>query len=170
MLGPMMCRYGSWATRPARMVSSVLTASTWRCCSATRQSAHVTTSTTTGGGEISWMRSRDVVPFTAHTLLPDRSEALVIIESRAARIRWLADRYSVEKFTSFLRSQVMLMVLTTMSTWLFCSAVTRSADDRMRYSTGDGGPKMSRATSPATASPNPVSSRVMGSGKLNRLF
>src|SRR4029078_6738242 len=28
MLGPMMCRYGSWATSPARMESSVLTAST----------------------------------------------------------------------------------------------------------------------------------------------
>ena len=102
MLGPTMCRYGSWATRPARIESSVLTASTCRCCSATRQSAHVTTSTMTGGGVICWMRCSDVVPFTAHTRLPDRSDACVIVESRGARIRWLADRYSVEKFTSFL--------------------------------------------------------------------
>ncbi len=32
MFGPMMCRYGSCATRPARIESSVLTASTSRCC------------------------------------------------------------------------------------------------------------------------------------------
>ena len=76
MLGPTMCRYGSWATSPARIESSVLTASTWRCCSATRQSAHVTTSTTIGGGLISWIRCSDVVPLTAHTRLPDRSRRL----------------------------------------------------------------------------------------------
>ena len=34
----------------------------------------------------------------------------------------MAVRYTVEKLTSFLRSQVMVIVLTTMSTWLFCSA------------------------------------------------
>ena len=57
-----------------------------------------------------------MVPVTAHTRLPERSEACLIGESRGARIRWLADRYSVEKLTSFLRSQVMLIVFTTMST------------------------------------------------------
>src|SRR6478609_7109393 len=108
MLGPMMCRYGSCATSPARIESSVLTASTCRCCSATRQSAHVTTSMTIGDGLISWMRLSDVVHFTAQTRLPDRSLACEIGESRGARIRWLATRYTVEKFTSFLRSQVML--------------------------------------------------------------
>ena len=62
------------------------------------------------------------------------------------------------------------MVLTTMSTWLFCSAVMRSADDRMRYSTCDGVPKMSRATSPAMSTSKPVISPVIGSRKLNRLL
>src|SRR6476620_9086914 len=38
-LGPTMWRYGSCDTSPARIESSVLTASTWRCCNATRQSA-----------------------------------------------------------------------------------------------------------------------------------
>src|SRR3954462_15641919 len=147
MLGPTMCRYGSCDTRPARIESSVLTASTWRCCNATRQSAHVTTPTMIGGGVICWIRSSDVVPFTTHTRLPDRSDGREIDESRDARIRWLAFRYTVEKPTCFLRSQVMVMVFTTTSTWLFCSAAIRSADDRMRYSTCDGLPKMSRAIS-----------------------
>ena len=62
------------------------------------------------------------------------------------------------------------MVLTTMSTWLFCSAAMRSADDRMRYSTCDGVPKMSRATSPAMSTSKPVISPVIGSRKLNRLL
>ena len=92
MLGPTMCRYGSWDTSPARIESSVLTASTCRCCRATRQSAHVTTDTMIGGGLISSSRSIDVVPVAAHTRLPDRSEACEIAESRGARIRWLANR------------------------------------------------------------------------------
>src|SRR3954452_18286934 len=163
MLGPTMCRYGSCATSPARIESSVLTASTCRCCSATRQSAHVTTSMTIGDGSISWIRCSGVVPLNAQTRLPERSVAWAIGESRGARIRWLATRYTVEKLTSFLRSHVMLIVLTTMSTWLFCSAVTRSADDRMRYSTCDGVPKMSRATSPAMSTSKPVISPVSGS-------
>src|SRR5690242_21652892 len=138
-----MCRYGSWETRPARIESSVLTASTCRCCRATRQSAHVTTPTMIGGGVISWIRCSDVVPFATHTRLPDRSIGCEIAESRGASIRWLALKYTVEKPTCFLRSQVMVIVLTTTSTWLFCSAEMRSADDRMRYSTCDGVPKMS---------------------------
>ena len=156
---------------PARIVSSVLTASTWRCCSATRQSAHVTTSTMTGGGSISWMRCSDVVPFTAHTRLPDRSDAWAIARV-AGRQDPLVGRRGTRwrSSTSFLRSQVMLMVLTTMSTWLFCSAVIRSADDRMRYSTCDGVPKMSRATSPAMSTSKPVISPVIGSRKLSRLL
>ncbi len=85
-------------------------------------------------------------------------------------MRWLADRYSVEKFTCLRRSQVMLMVFTTMSTWLFSSAASRSAEDRMRYSTWDGVPKMSRATSPAISTSNPVISPVIGSRKENRLL
>ena len=112
----------------------------------------------------------DVVPFDrAHPLarqvgrLRDRRVA-------RARIRWLAFRYTVEKLTSFLRSQVMVMVLTTTSTWLFCSAAMRSADDRMRYSTCDGLPKMSRAISPAMSTSKPVISPVIGSRKLNRLL
>ena len=62
------------------------------------------------------------------------------------------------------------MVLTTMSTVLFCSAVIRSAEDRMRYSTADGVPKMSRATSPAISTSKPVISPVIGSRKENRLL
>ena len=45
-----------------------------------------------GDGLISWMRFSDVVPFTTQTRLPDRSEACEIVESRGARIRWLAER------------------------------------------------------------------------------
>ena len=75
-----------------------------------------------GGGVICWMRCSDVVPFATHTRLPDRSDGCEIVESRGARIRWLALKYTVEKLTSFLRSQVIVMVLTTTSTWLFCSA------------------------------------------------
>ncbi len=62
------------------------------------------------------------------------------------------------------------MVLTTMSTVLFCSAVIRSADDRIRYSTCDGVPKMSRATSPAMSTSKPVISPVIGSRNENRLL
>src|SRR4029077_15271552 len=51
-LGPTMCRDGSCYTRPARIESSLLTASTCRCCNATRQSPHVTTATMIGGGVI----------------------------------------------------------------------------------------------------------------------
>ena len=64
----------------------------------------------------------------------------------------------------------MVMVLTTTSTWLFCSAAIRSADDRMRYSTWDGLPKMSRAISPAMSTSKPVISPVIGSRKENRLL
>ena len=65
----------------------------------------------------------------------------------------------MEKFTSLRRSQVMVMVLTTTSTWEVCNAVMRSAADKIRYSTCDGLPKMSRATSPAMSTSNPVMSR-----------
>ena len=76
----------------------------------------------------------------------------------------------MEKFTSLRRSQVMVMVLTTTSTSDFCSAVTRSSADRIRYSTWDGAPKMSRAISPAMSTSKPVISPVIGSRKLNRLL
>src|SRR4029079_8523569 len=112
----MLGRYGSCEPRPASIESSVLTASTCRCCNATRQSAHVTTPTMIGGGVICCIRSRDVVPLATHTRPPDRSDGCEIDESREARIRWLAFRYTVEKPTCFLRSQVMVMVLTTTST------------------------------------------------------
>lgn len=62
------------------------------------------------------------------------------------------------------------MVLTTTSTWEVCNAVMRSAADKIRYSTCDGLPKMSRATSPAMSTSNPVMSPVIGSRKLNRLL
>ncbi|SHX11948.1 Uncharacterised protein [Mycobacteroides abscessus subsp. abscessus] len=66
----------------------MLTASTCRCCSATRQSAQVTTDMITGGGVICESRFSEVVPRAAHTRLPERSCALVIPESREVKIRW----------------------------------------------------------------------------------
>ena len=62
------------------------------------------------------------------------------------------------------------MVLTTMSTVLSSRAVIRSAEDRMRYSTAVGVPKMSRATSPAMSTSNPLITPVIGSRKENRLL
>ena len=123
-----------------------------------------------GGGVICWSRLSDVVPLATHTRLPDRSPGWRIGESRGARMRWFALRYTVEKFTSSLRAQVMVMVLTTTSTSLFSSAETRSAEDRIRYSTWAGVPKMSRAISPAMSTSKPVISPVIGSRKLNRLL
>jgi hypothetical protein len=64
----------------------------------------------------------------------------------------------------------MVIVLTTISTVLFCRAAIRSAEDRMRYSTADGLPKMSRATSPAISTSNPVICPLIGSRKENRLL
>ena len=93
-----------------------------------------------------------------------------MVESRAVRIRWYPVKYTVEKFTCFRRSQVIVMVLTTISTELFCKAVIRSADERIRYSTADGVPKMSRATSPAMSTSKPVISPVIGSRNENRLL
>src|SRR5699024_5640203 len=119
MWGPTMFRYGSWETRPARIESSVETASTWRCWMATRQSAQVTTETMIGGGAIRRIRLRLVVPRATHTRLPDRSFDWVIEESRGIRIRWWAVRYTVEKFTSLRRSQLIDIDFTTMSTLLF---------------------------------------------------
>ena len=46
----------------------------------------------------------------------------------------------------------------------------RSAEERMRYSTADGLPNMSRATSPAISMSNPAISPVTGSRKENRLL
>ncbi len=123
-----------------------------------------------GGGAISRIRFIDVVPLATHTRLPERSAGLVIGESRGARMRCAASRYTVEKLTTLRRSQVMVIVLTTTSTSPFCSAVIRSADDRIRYSTCDGLPKMSRATSPAMSTSKPTISPVIGSRKLNRLL
>ena len=119
-----------------------------------------------GGGLICWTRlqrggAREPRTPACRT---DR-EAWAIGESRGARMRWLAVKYTVEKLTCLRRSQVIVMVLTTMSTVLFCSALIRSADDRMRYSTCDGVPKMSRATSPAMSTSKPVISPVIGSRK-----
>ena len=48
----------------------------------------------------------EVVPDTAHTRLPESAAKESIPEPFTARICWLALKYTVEKATFFLRSQV----------------------------------------------------------------
>ena len=59
-------------------------------------------------------------------------------ESFGTKSRWLASKYTVENAMSSARAHVMVIALTTMSTFSFCSARMRSADVSSRYSTLSG--------------------------------
>ncbi len=61
-------------------------------------------------------RVSDVVPRTTQTRFPSRSAALRIGEPFTTRTRCCASKYSEENATRSFRSQVMVIVLATMST------------------------------------------------------
>ena len=84
---PTTCSVGSCAAIPARIVSSVDTASTWPCWSITRQSDQLSTETGTSFAGSVAIFAADVDFFAAHTRLPVRSASFVTFDSLVTRIR-----------------------------------------------------------------------------------
>src|SRR6516225_4452708 len=84
--------FGSCTSNPRRMASSVLTASTWFCCSMTRQSlllaaCHTLMPRGIPGATRFWS---DVDFAAAHTRFPPRSWGPVIDELTGTRMVWPA--------------------------------------------------------------------------------
>lgn len=145
------------------MDSSEVMASTEPCWIATRQSAQVVVPRIFAVGKRWWNWAIEVVPRAAQTVDSPRilrSVKEVAFALVAAITRWSVSKYGSENVTSFARSQVMLIVLTTRSTVSFSSAVVRPAEEMMRYSTRLGSPSMPPAISRAIATSNPFISPV----------